>query len=41
VGRERRRYKGKNIECKDARAVAKALVVNKPMAIFHARYGKL
>jgi hypothetical protein len=40
VGRERRRRKGRNREYKDARAAAKALVVNELMAIFHARYGK-
>jgi hypothetical protein len=40
VGRERRRRKGRNRECKDVRVVAKALVVNKLMAIFYARYGK-
>jgi hypothetical protein len=40
VGRERRRYKDRNREYKDTRAAAKALVVNEPMAIFHARHGK-
>ena len=40
MGGERRRCKGRNREYKDARPAAKALVVNEPMAIFHARYGK-
>jgi len=41
VGRERRRHKGRNREYKDAKTAAKALVVNKPMAIFYTWYGKL
>jgi hypothetical protein len=40
VGRERRRRKGRNREYKDARAVAKALVVNELIVIFYARHGK-
>jgi len=40
VGRERRRQKGRNRDYKDVKLVAKALVLSKPMAIFHAGYGK-
>ena len=40
MGGERRRYKDRNRECKDIRPAAKALVVNKLMAIFYARHGK-
>jgi hypothetical protein len=40
VGKERRRYKGRNGEYKNARPAAKALVVNKLMVIFYARHGK-
>jgi len=40
VGRERRRWKGRNRECKDVKLAAKALVVSEPMAIFHAGHGK-
>jgi len=36
VGKKRRRYKGRNKEYKDTRLAAKALVVNKPIAIFYA-----
>jgi hypothetical protein len=41
VGKERRRRKGRNREYKDARAAAKALVVNELIAIFHAQHRKL
>ena len=41
MGRERRRYKGRNREYKGARIVAKALVVSEPIAIFHPRDRKL
>jgi len=40
VGRERRRWRGRNRECKDVEPAAKALVVSKPIAIFHAGHGK-
>ena len=40
MGRERRRYKGRNREHKDARTAAKALAVSKPIAIFYPRDGK-
>ena len=40
MGRKRRRRRGRNRECKDIKLTAKALVVSKPMAIFHARHGK-
>jgi len=40
VGRERRRWKDRNRECKDIKLAAKALVLSKPMAIFHAGHGK-
>ena len=40
MGEERRRCKGRNRKYKDTRPAAKALVVNKLMAIFYARYGK-
>ena len=35
MGKERRRHKGKNKECKDIRPFAKVLVVSKLMAIFY------
>jgi len=41
VGRERRRRRDRNRECKDIKLVAKALVASEPMAIFHAKHGKL
>jgi len=40
VGRERRRWKDRNRECKDVKLAAKALVLSELMAIFHARHGK-
>ena len=40
MGRERRRQKGRNRECKDIKLAAKALVASKPMAIFHPMDGK-
>ena len=40
MGRERRRWKNRNRECKDVELAAKALVLSEPMAIFHARHKK-
>jgi len=40
VGRERRRYKGRNREYKDVRIAAKALVVSELIAIFYPGDGK-
>ena len=40
MGKERRKRKGRNKECKDVRPVAKALALSEPMAIFHAGHGK-
>ena len=37
MDRERRRYKGRNREYKDARTAAKALAVSELIAIFHPR----
>ena len=41
MGRERRKYKGRNREHKDTRTAAKALVVSKLIAIFYLRDRKL
>jgi len=40
MGKERRRHKGRNKECKDVRPIAKALVISEPIAIFHPGDGK-
>ena len=40
MGRERRRWKDRNRECKDIKPVAKALVLSELMAIFYAGHGK-
>jgi len=37
MGRERRRYKGRNKECKDIKLIAKALAASELIAIFHPR----
>ena len=41
MGKERRRYKGRNREYKDTRPAVKALVVNKLIAIFYTQHKKL
>ena len=41
MGKEKRRYKGRNRKYKDVRPVTKTLVVSKLIAIFHSRDGKL
>jgi len=40
VGKKRKRWKDRNRECKDVKPAAKALVLSKPIAIFHAGHGK-
>jgi len=41
MGRKRRRYKGRNRECKDIKLIVKALAASEPIAIFHPRDRKL
>jgi len=41
VGKERRRWKGRNRDYKDIKPAAKALVLSELMAIFYAGYKKL
>jgi len=40
VGRERRRWKDRNRECKDIKIAAKALVLSELMAIFYTGHRK-
>ena len=40
MGRERRRRRGRNRECKDIKPVAKTLVVSELMVIFYTGYRK-
>jgi len=40
VGKERRRWKDRNRECKDVKLVAKALVLSELIVIFHAGHRK-
>jgi len=37
MGRERRRHKSRNRECKNVRLITKALAASEPIAIFHPR----
>ena len=40
MGKERRRWKDRNRECKDIKLVAKALVLSELMTIFYAGHRK-